>query len=443
MKITFAVNKIIVRFGITDALYRSTAWAGNIVSSALIALVAGFGPSGILLSSFVQLLISSVLEIPTGLLADKYGHKNAVILGFSLKVFVTLFFAVSFYFAVQKNTGAAYIFLALEATLDAFANSFINGAYQAAFSRHYTQECLQRNIDPKNAPSLFLASFKYGVPLRMAIPLAFALGSWWLSFHSAMRIEYMGAILLFAVFMMRFVVIAKVFSDLKTLPSSDDNPHKTANSFYELAMTAKRELLANPSLTAMFVAGDLAQLATSMYFLARSFALLQASGIPDSYVWLGGMLCAIGLQFTIILVSRVVYPKLTTVGAKKHIPLWILSTGILFAINALFSHFAQSELIHFAVNSICAIAISVLAGGISRGATSLALGVIAHNSSATWLSGASTIALFLFSLVSGLAVSFQMPSIENFYVCCGFAIIQFLIAFHLYTVSGERGLNYF
>jgi signal transduction histidine kinase/DNA-binding NarL/FixJ family response regulator len=437
MSTNFAANNIIVRFGITDALYRSTAWAGNIVTGALVALVAGFGPSGILLSSFVQLLISALLEIPTGLVADKYGHKKAVILGFSLKVFVTLSFAVSFYFAVQKNTSAAYLFLALEAMLDAFANSFINGAYQAAFSRHYSQECAKRGIDTKNAPPLFLASFKYGMPLRVVIPLAFALGSWWLSFHAAMRIEYMGAILLFAVFMMRFVVIAKVFSDLKSLPSAKDDPHKTGNSLYRLAMSAKRELLANPSLTAMYVAGNLAQLATSMYFLARSFAILQASGIRESDVWLGGMFGAIALQFTIILVSRVVYPKLTIARAKKHIPLWILSTGILFAINALFSHFSQSEIILFAVNAIIAIAISVLAGGISRGATSLALEVIDHNISATWLSGASTIALLLFSLVSGVAVSFQMPSIENFYVCCGFGIILLFVAFHLYSSDAK------
>ena len=155
-------QSVLRRFAMTDGLFRSTAWSANVLMSAVIATVGGFGPSAILLSSSVQMTISGLLEFPTGVLADRFGAKNSVKLGFCLKLLVSTLFLVSLYFASKGNAPVAYLLLAGEAVADAFASAFINGAYQSAYMKFYDLECNKLNIPVAERPPLFTASFKIG-----------------------------------------------------------------------------------------------------------------------------------------------------------------------------------------------------------------------------------------------------------------------------------------
>ena len=79
-------------FAVSEGLFRATSLTANVVMTSMVAQVSGFGADGVLASAAVHLSVAAMLELPTGVLADRYGPDRAVSCGAMLKIATTLTF---------------------------------------------------------------------------------------------------------------------------------------------------------------------------------------------------------------------------------------------------------------------------------------------------------------------------------------------------------------
>ena len=154
------IEKWVARIGVSDSLMKGTALTSHLLLTSLIATVPGFGKQGLLISAFIQLTLSGLLEIPTGIFADRWGWYRSVNMGLWLKFATTVSFLCAVFCALYGKMTLAWFFIAGESIVDAVSESFINGAYQAAYHHWFEIKGKEKNIPPGTRPSsrLYLKS---------------------------------------------------------------------------------------------------------------------------------------------------------------------------------------------------------------------------------------------------------------------------------------------
>ncbi len=116
------------QFARTDGLLRGTALISNLISTACISILPGFGAKGLFIANTIQMTISGLLEVPTGHIADRYGWARSVSLALWLKVLVTTSFLLAIFAARADRPEWIWFFFTMEAVVDAFAQAFLVSA---------------------------------------------------------------------------------------------------------------------------------------------------------------------------------------------------------------------------------------------------------------------------------------------------------------------------
>ncbi len=159
-------------FSITDGLIRGTGLINFVVIEAAFALLPGFGVYGLLISNTIQQIINGVLEVPLGWIADRFGWAKATIFAFAIKCFVPLIDVAAVYCALLGKTELVWLFVSLDAIVDALFFAIQNGAYEAAYLEWYrvsAEKCFGKHST--DAPPLFIKSLKYSMWVRLLIPV--------------------------------------------------------------------------------------------------------------------------------------------------------------------------------------------------------------------------------------------------------------------------------
>lgn len=395
-------NKILLRhLGISDAAVKGTSLTANILMVSVVATIPGFGVQGVLVSAALQMSIAGLLQIPTGLFADHFGASRSVKIGLWLKFLTTASFIIACMSALKGHTYLAWACLAFEAIVDACASSFVDGAYQVAYNNWYQSNCRIQNLEPSQHP--FLDSFRYGIWLRLALPLG-ALGLGGLLHNSDDKnLDFLIFTLLAALLLLRIFTIYRVHRDL--LNSTDSLRPKSVNRF------SITELLSDDFST-LFIYGFTIFLSVSVssYLIGQSYYLLQNLGFSRAAGWKIGAALTLFIQSVAILSGRYIYPRLT------NLPNSSITIKIYFGILALVSGISVTIIsscgdaaAFMTLVSYCAIMMFFSQAG-SRWLLANLLSDVSGNH-ATRLSVGEVLGLIIFGVISSLVLLSGFPQL--------------------------------
>ena len=151
------LKKTLKHFSFIDGLIYGTALASNLIVFSYISTMPSFGLEGIIISTSIMLFTSAILEIPAGIMADKYGWGKSATLGFTLKLISTLFISLAIFFAFSNKINIVWALFLTGAICDSFAKALISGAYQAGYLQWYKEKHSEEHDE--TAPPLFVSAF--------------------------------------------------------------------------------------------------------------------------------------------------------------------------------------------------------------------------------------------------------------------------------------------
>jgi signal transduction histidine kinase len=401
-----SAESLVRHYAVSEALHRGTALAANLILISIIATEKGFGAEGVLISAFLQLTIAGLLEIPTGRFADRKGWYRSVQLGFALKIVTTLSYVGAVLAVRFSSPMVAWALIALEAFVDSFASAFINGAYQAGYTHWYESHLDRLGIAREAAPPLFLSSFRYGLAVRLSLPLAALLvGSLLFKFvHGGQEglAVYMGLLIL--ILFLRFVVIARTRADLLPLAAEQQAAYQAAPepSLVEVLESRFHSLL-------LYAFATFISVACGFYLYGETYRSL-ASLIPNlSSLWLGGTVIGFSLHVSAILISRASVRWIensSTVHVRRIVPGVIGAAA--FASLALLL-WAPAGIVH--VLTLFSFSLAAMTAG-----TYIQAWVKSHDAAsirpairATWFSLSEVVGLLAFGFLSGLSLISEVP----------------------------------
>jgi hypothetical protein len=397
----------------------------NLVSIACVSILPGFGENGLLISNSIQMLISAVLEIPTGYYADRYGWANSVKIGLTLKVLVTVLFMISLYFSFLGLTTLVWLFFAAEAITDSFASTFISGSYQSAFLRWYDSRLGLESVKPP----LFLASFAFGLRIRFLLPVVvmiFALFIGVFARKVAGGTPYVLAFILFTIVLVLRVLVyrvnVKLLSGVVSQPESQKLMHLRPLKIVEVIVGTLR----NPSFLIYGNAVFLSSFAV-FFVIGTLFKTIKTFDFSVQLAWVLGALVGLGLYLARTAFSVFVFPRLGLLKKARGLILVHLLVIAALIINALIAMNDMSKWLFaislFGIGVVCA----VCADATQKYIESDLNAEVGHDFKATWISCANSIGYLLFGIISGI-VAFQNGSNSGMYSFTAILVVTSLSA---------------
>lgn len=401
-----SADQIIRRFAVSEALYRGTALSANLILISIIATEKGFGTEGVLISAFIQFLISGLLEIPTGRFADREGWYKSIRWGLQLKILTTLCYVGAVLCVYSIGAAWAWLLIAVESVIDSFANAFISGAYQAAYAHWYEHHLKLNGITKADAPPLFVASFRYSLTLRLLLPItALVLGTLLFQFSPAKGSALTIYLLLLAyVLALRFIVVYRTAADLQPLAAqqAEESSAQAHPPLIEIVESGFNSLL-------LYAFAALATVACGFYLYGEIYRSLSSFLPGVGALWIGGTLIGLLINVGGIVLSRATARRAeiaTDAQIKKWIPALI---GILsFSALGLLICFDSAKLHVTILFSYCLMAMT---GGnlILRWISSHETGSLRPEIRATWLSVGEVMGLIAFGFLAGLSLLSAIP----------------------------------
>jgi MFS family permease len=141
------------RLGIYRVLYASNVQYNSILFRIIVGVTGGLPVKAVALVSFLEFFLLTVLELPTGRLADRFGRVPLSVAGFILTAgsLVSLFFALQF----SHDTALATGLLVIDGILLGIGRPLFSGAVEAFY-----QDAIARKVKEEGAAaSLELNSF--------------------------------------------------------------------------------------------------------------------------------------------------------------------------------------------------------------------------------------------------------------------------------------------
>ncbi len=301
-------SKIVRRFGYVNSLIVGTGIASNLVSFGLISLVPGFGSQGVFISAGIMLFFSGLIEIPTGVFADKFGWSFSVRLGLAAKGVATIFMFTAVCFAVAGASYFVWLFIALEALVDGVAAAFLSGSLQAHYNRLYLDALPEEIDDGGSVPSLFLVSYPQGLWLRFFLP--FLTGGLGFIVIGALDSDAISnrlwvALPLVFVFFLRFIVYFVTNRDLKRTKIVERERLKTSK-FSELIAF----FMLSPKAIVSYSLFVFVRLSITMVVLAEAYKVFQSLNLSFSSSWFGGFLAAFTVMSLSMVCSAYIFPAI-------------------------------------------------------------------------------------------------------------------------------------
>ena len=408
-----SINATLKSFSITDGLLRGTSIIANLVTVGAISVISGFGANALLTASSIQMIVTAILELPAGFLSDRLGAKLILKASLLLKIAVTLVFIFAVYFAYSGYTEIAWLFFTLEVIIDAFANSFLSGSYQASYLHWYKTKCDEILNPDDEPPKLFLASLAFGIKIRFLVPLlvlTFTLFIYYLGKISFKINEIESVfICLIIVFILRLIVWLKVFLDMRNIKFDKIS---TPKSFGNYLLTLNEVVKGNKMIFVYSVASAI-NMISLLYFTGLTFKYFYSLEIPKAWAWIYGIFFGSILFYIRTAVAVFLFPKIKDIGDSILTRIIFITLSIVGICGALlftysFSNFTQLIIVlHF--NFLIAVGAEICLRSIESN-----LDKYTKNSyRATWISAANTFAYVIFGLTTFLIIKFNFYSIAT------------------------------
>ncbi len=436
--------QILRQFAVTDGLISGTALFSNIVATTSFALIPGFGKNSILLSGFVQLTISGLLEVPTGWLADRFGWVRAVLWALRLKYLVTLAFLFAVISSESALTSYSWYFVALEALIDSVAGALLNGAYEVAYLKWYEVE-LPRDRNSQ-APPLFLASYKYAWKVRFAIPLMSAVllfivhqyfGKASFSPHTLTYIS------IFTVFALRTLVYKKVLGDLKPMLLKDSINHRNfeEKGFFSQFFCSMQALKAEASKTrrelAVYASASFLTSIGTFYFFGEGIRVLGGLVSTKQDAWLAGVFLGLAIYLVMSLYGLFVLPRIASNANREFKPM-TLAFLLASAANTLLFKEVSSGSAQLVLLVTYGLAACLLGSTIIRRLNSNLSEFVSEHIRASWVSLGCALGLLAFGLCAGSLIAFELRSHASSIIAFICVPVSLYLLFNLQPVSSDK-----
>ncbi|WKV52135.1 MFS transporter [Dickeya fangzhongdai] len=159
--------------GYLDSTFRAMQSTSNQLSHLLVGALGGMFNSAVSLRVSIAFYSSILLEVPSGLLADKLGHFRSVALGsyFTASALLTLFFSLT----STHDAGLQISLLILSSFLSAIGMSLISGAYQAMLQDMIDNQIIKHGEESGLRTKALLLSQRYGKEIVSIVPIIFLL----------------------------------------------------------------------------------------------------------------------------------------------------------------------------------------------------------------------------------------------------------------------------
>lgn len=402
-------EKLLKQFAITDGLIRGTALASNVFCNLAIALLSGFGLSGLLVSAGIQLIVMGLLEIPTGVFADRFGWNFSLRIALALKFIVTSIFLGAVIAAANGAWTIAWALILVEAVVDSFASSLMNGSYQAAYLAWFEQNLNQLSIIASDRKSLFLASQRYMTLIRLSIPLSILLCTLGLLVvaqePAAVSIETLSVVSLVAVLALRILNYARVNGQLTDLQPTQP---KESGGISHFSLTSMWGRISNKPVLFSYATSRYIYAASTFYFIGKSYQLIKASNeliiSNDKVLWCLSTVIGVSLFTVETIFSRMFAAKIN----DRNISIYSLTLSLLFLLTSIgfgFSTFLKVDGVLLAALFWClALLALILASIVQRYIASNLSRLVAPEIRATWLSTAESIGLLCFGLTAAALI---------------------------------------
>jgi|GEM_PF-7083843 len=385
-------------FAFRDALFRSVSLIGGSFTIAAISLLPGFGAKGLLIAGSIQLLLSAFLELPTSIIADRFGRSLILRISLFLKILVSACLGLAIYFASIGETQWVWYAFFFEAFLDAISNTLVSGSYQVSYLTQY--ERITKNLD--SPPPLFLRSFKYGIKLRFILPICFVLFIVLLfQFSEAahFNLYHCSYVILGFVVLIRLFLFYIVNADFRNIdPITDKTKTGMLAGLKEvLAVVAtKKSIFVLYSLAALF------NFIGFLYLTGQAIKLLEPMGFGSSSMWLAAI--GTGVLIYLLRTSAVVWllPRLSKNFINIIIPFlgFIAFQGGIFLAGA--SWIFESSIIKYIFFVTLTTTLFVISDALSKSIESSLTVHVKSEYKTTWLGLGNTGAYLVFGLLSAV-----------------------------------------
>jgi len=274
---------------------RGTGLINFVIVNATFAFLPGFGIYGLIFSNALQNLATGILQLPFGWVADRFGWAKSVIACFITKVMVTLaIIAAVLCVGSDMPPWWPWTFVVIHAVLEALSSSLYDGAYEAAFTEWYAIQ-LEHGLATPTAvspPPLFIRSLRYSNWLRISIPISIVSVISLIQFCGGIGVHpgsYTATLtaLLF-ILALRFVVLARIYTDLLPVLKKEEGRKVWQSTFNEL-QTIRAAI--NP-IRKHFSAFVLFSVSCFQYWLSHAYVAgiaiqeIQKLSLPQPYDWL-------------------------------------------------------------------------------------------------------------------------------------------------------------
>ncbi|WP_163835642.1 ATP-binding protein [Spartinivicinus ruber] len=432
--------KLLKQFGHTDGLLSGGNMATGLLVYCIIATTEGFGREGIVLSTFLLFFLSAVLEIPTGYLGDRFGWKFSVKLGLLCDFTATVFFSLTVFCAIYGHYILMLCFLVLRQLFSALNGAFTSGSYQAAYQRWYQEKLEQNNTKISNSPPLFLASYKYGIWIRLGLPL-FALGlGLALQTDQFVNISKEFAALI-PLGLVLYILIIQVAAYLKMAKDLDFKSISTkeGNVTGDITLT-KLFLSAQATLPVLctYAFAHLFLQITYMFLIGESYYLFKEADLPTIFVWGGGMGAAVISSFLGMGISRLFIPWLSKQPNLRAIR-WLgtLGLSILSTVVAVSFYSDMSITTKLACMFSVILIADPICFALRAEITSDSHRFVPDEFKASWFSGGSLLARLTYAMITGLILIAGIPHMGIFVMMSVLGVIGAYLAF----VNYKKGEN--
>ncbi|MBI4237832.1 MAG: GHKL domain-containing protein [Deltaproteobacteria bacterium] len=411
-------NSALRHFAVTDGLLKGTALVAKVTGLAAVALMSSFGASAILFSSFLQMLATGLLEVPTGWLSDRFGWARTLIVALWGKCCITMLMVLAVATAAAGHVGLAWSCLAFEALGDAIASALMNGSYQNAYLEWYRE----RNDGEVTPPPLFLASYRFAQRVRLLLPVviiaAVSVIRWigHLAGETAIVVSSLASCGF--VLVLRGVVLVRICTDLQQQRARDRLVPFAIATVLNSVRTQLRSDLAQARTTfvttwhpfLLYVLGRIIAAASALFLMGHIMQRFVVLWHLEHSGWSAATIFAVAYYIAEMGIAATLFPRITdhNVCRMTRILAMVaiclgLAHGILM-VTGRAPVSAFSMLIGFAL-------VGLIAGKMMQQfIASRCETCVPQMIRATWLSVAESLALLIYATIAGIALTGSPPT---------------------------------
>jgi signal transduction histidine kinase len=434
-------EKLLKDFARTDGLLKGTAIVSNLVTLASISLLPGFGNNGLFISSTIQMLTSGLLEIPSGIFADRFGWTRSVKLALGLKFLVTAAFLSAVISSKFNLSAFVWISFAAEAIVDSFASSFLSGAYQAAYLRWYHHTAVKEGIPTNTLPPLFLSSFKYANMIRFLLPIL-SIGLI-VAFHHYFGGEsnsssYIVSLLAIGlILILRTLVYFKVSWQLDSISNSDPFA-KSA----KLNRVGFKQDFYSPWFVA-YSSSVCVNMFALFYLVGTSFKLFKNTGMSQSLVWMSGVMFGLLVYILRTVFATLVFPRIAHFQPLNSIRNLNITLALVATAAGGLLAVATGPYYQLLILLILTISSIVFTECCQKYVESNLNEIIKTELKATWISTANALGYLCFGAMSLVILLMQLESIGTSIFCIGILFLAFTSIWCItYTKKKSRSVTF-